>query len=528
MKRLHLLVCSVAAIGMAHSPAVLTCLAAEQFITQPKKRPTVPVDAQTTQVQTSVQASVLQNQSATTIVPPNVEPEVNLSQKPDNDPVSAETSQGGMLWVKRDRKGTAQTVTDTRSATRSDGLTLSPAGPTVDFRSPSHSSSQNGTSTNNWTPSAGRHANDQHRITRSPSNDAAAAQDDHNQQRARSTITAQPLGYQIPSATPTNHDESSVSDSSRMKLASVVSKRILGQQETTPKPEVSPLQTTLGWNAVGTQLKEHLELCTELTRRGVFASAREEAQAALLQLTRHLDQLSNRFVSEPCLQAAQTAMREAECFTDAISAIDPDVLRQISDSHITPILKQSEVQAASPLTLSQHYYQYAEGKLVEASQGHPWYSEILYGLGRAYQAEAELAQGQPKQLLLSKALVYYQAAVTILPKNALAANQLGYVLLQLDRPAEAQEVLIASVDIHPDSPALQNLAEASRRLGDRRLEDWALRVLGSQNKSAEAVGQVPKIEMVDNRTFVAISPMTIGPKSAPQIADTISGQPLNR
>jgi tetratricopeptide (TPR) repeat protein len=528
MKRLHLLICFVAAIGMGHSPAVSTCLAAEQFITQPKKRTAAPVDAQTPQVPTPLQSLVIQNHSATAIAQPNTEPEVNLAQQPANNPLSAETSQGGVLWVKRDRKGTSQTTKDTQSATGSSGITLSHGGPTLDYRLPSHSPSQNGTSANNWTPSSGRLANDQHRVALSPNSGTTDAQDDRNEQTTRSAVTAFPTGYPIPSATPTLHDEASESHSNRMKLASVVSKRILGQQEATPKPEVSPLQTTLGWNAVGTQLKGHLEQCTELTRRGVFASAREEAQTALLQLTRHLDQLSNRFVSEPCLQAAQTAMREAECFTDAISAIDPDVLRQISDSHITPILKQSEVQAASPLTLSQHYYRYAEGKLVEASQGHPWYSEILYGLGRAYQAEAELAQGQTKQLVLSKALVYYQAAVTILPKNALAANQLGYVLLQLDRPAEAQKALIASVDIHPDSPALQNLAEASRRLGDRRLEDWALLVLGSQNKAAEAIGQVPKIEMVDNRTFVAISPMTIGPKSAPQIADAISGQPLKR
>lgn len=523
MKRLSLLFCSVAAIGLAQSPTVSTCIADEQFITQPKNRTNATFHARASKLNGSAP-----NNSPSETPLSVVDQGTDWVEQAARDLDVAEQSQSGILWVKRDRKGTSQTTVVAQPSAEPSRMSPTPGGTSDDNSLPSSSQLAKRSTTSDRPTLGGHRPHVQHRVAASPSSVTIDSSTNHSETTPRSEVPAQAAGYRTPSAESTNDAENSVSMTNKMKLASAVSKRILGPQDTAARHEVSPLQTTLGWNAVGAQLKGHLEQCTELTRRGVFASAREEALTALLQLTRHLDQLTNRFVSEPSLQAAQTAVREAECFTDTISAVDIDVLRQITNSHITPILKDAEVQSASPLTLSQYYYKYAESKLVEASQGHPWYSEILYGLGRAYQAEAELAQGNEKQLLFSKALVYYQSAVTILPKNALASNQLGYVLLQLDRAAEAQQALIASVNIQPDAPALQNLAEASRRLGDKQLEDWALRTLSSRNQMAGPIVQVPTIEMVDNRTFMAISPMTIGPKSAPRTADVNTGQTLIR
>ncbi|MBX3423801.1 MAG: hypothetical protein KF752_19770 [Pirellulaceae bacterium] len=297
----------------------------------------------------------------------------------------------------------------------------------------------------------------------------------------------------------------------RVELASRVSRSEVGSTNQSPQ-SVYPIAAASGWNAIGDQLTQHLQRCEQLARRGVFYSAREEANQALIALARHLDLIANQFSSEPTIALAQTALREANDFVRYSQNTESAVLKEIIDSHETLAVKQASTTNVAPLTLIQHYHQFAYARLVEAAQQHPWFSDIYYLLGRTYQAEADMAQDHRAASLRNLAVVYYRASVAISPSNTIAANQLGYVLLQMDRPIDAQAVLITAVDTKPDRFALANLAEASRRLGDRKVQDWALRTLAAMPISPHPQQALPALEMLDNRTFVAISPMNSGPQ----------------
>lgn len=278
---------------------------------------------------------------------------------------------------------------------------------------------------------------------------------------------------------------------------------------------VSPVGPSSGWEAIGRQLAGHLSRSEQLSRRGVLLSAREEANQALLLLARHLDLLSNHFVSEPSFHSAQTALREVVDFTNWLHTTDPARIQQIVDSHETQVLKQVSWENVSPLTIAQHYHRFAERTMVDASQGHPWFSDILYVLGRTYQAQADQTTGAVADTYRMHALVHYRAALEIRPTHALAANQAGFVLLQLDRPMEAKGFLLASARQHRSREALQNLVEASRRLQDGQTESWALHGLASIESTREVAQGVPAVEILDQRTFAALSPMASGPKSPP-------------
>ncbi|MFO0942026.1 MAG: hypothetical protein U0930_14880 [Pirellulales bacterium] len=292
----------------------------------------------------------------------------------------------------------------------------------------------------------------------------------------------------------------------KLHLASKVSKQILADR-TEPTKQLSLNGTSItGPAAVEQQLTALMSRSEQLCRRGMFLSAREESFAAMIQLSRYLDSLSNNLNSEPCLRAARTAMREAEDFSELLPLSS---VQELAGSHETPVLKGVDLTRVPPASLAQLYYQHAESKLMEGSQQHPWFSDIFYSVGRTYQAEADSQAELGATHLRLQAVVFYRAATTIRPKNSLAANQLGFVLLQMDRPREAQLALVASVDTKLDLPALQNLAEASRRLGDQRMHQWAVNMIASLQRQSPSPNQpqAPQVLEVDNRTFGQTTPI---------------------
>ena len=290
----------------------------------------------------------------------------------------------------------------------------------------------------------------------------------------------------------------------KMHLASRLSKSIIGEPAE-KKFVLSGGSSMVGPAAVGQQLSTLLANSEQLSRRGLFLSAREEADMAQLRLARFLDSLSNNYRSEPALKAAKTALREAADFSQSRTA---EILPELINSHETPVLKSVEIARTPPTTLAQSYYQYAENQLIEGAQQHPWFSDIYYTIGRTYQAEADSTSTADRDLLRAQAIVYYRAAVTIRPSNSLATNQLGFVLLQLDRPKEAQVSLVASVDSRLEIPALQNLVEASRRLGDQAMQQWAMNAISQlQRQIPPALPNSPEILEVDNNTFRSTTPV---------------------
>ncbi len=309
----------------------------------------------------------------------------------------------------------------------------------------------------------------------------------------------------------------SVPSAPKAVLASLVSSQISAGRPSTNMVagrEVESLAPPPGWQAVGQELSQRLARCEALINRKAFFSAREDAEAAMLYLVRVLDLMSNSYSSEPAWFAAQRALIEADDFSTAQRLTsDSAFLRRIILSHETPVLKDADVDSLAPMAAAQHYRKYAESKLVEASQGHPWASDVIYALGRSYQSQSETAADGTAMPLRWRAITMYQSARQIAPNNAVAANQLGFVLLQMDRPAEAREALIASLHSAMSVSALENMIEASRRLNDVAMSNWAMQQYTQLKSSIPASANIPNVLEVDVRTFAAISPYSVGPNA---------------
>jgi tetratricopeptide (TPR) repeat protein len=299
--------------------------------------------------------------------------------------------------------------------------------------------------------------------------------------------------------------------------ASLVSARIVNDPRfttrTSEQSSVARIESPQGWQAIGARLSQHVRKCESLLGRGAFCSAREEAEMASMLLYRHIDLHDNSFRCEPAVQSANQTLREVDDFLVTLrSTNDGDSIRRLVDAHATPVLKDKNLSGMSPLTAAQHYLHYAEAQLVAAAQGHPWASELLYTVGRTYQAEADSNSARVDTLRM-KALAYYRAARITLPSNAIACNQLGYLLLQMDRNTEAREALIAAVTLKLEEASLSNLAEASRRLGDSQTVAWATQTVAAIRSRTPPPSPVPPYIEVSQEDFIAISPREIGPKT---------------
>jgi hypothetical protein len=309
----------------------------------------------------------------------------------------------------------------------------------------------------------------------------------------------------------------------RKILASLVSSQIMDSRPGTEAGTraVAPVDAPPGWQATGEKLSQQIDHCQQLLNRKAYYSAREEAETAMLHLVRVLDLMSNSYSSEPAWHAAGQAMQEAEDFsTMQRLTSDSDFLRRIILSHQTPVLKDVDATSLAPLTAAQHYRQYAELKMTDAAQGHPWAAEVIYALGRTYQAQADAAEDETQHTLRWKAVTLYRGARLIAPANAVAANQLGYVLLQMDRPLDAREAVVASLNTSPSLAAYENLVEASRRLGDAATAQWAASQALALRAAQPQPSPIPDVVEVDPRTFAAFSPYTIGPNPSPHAPAT--------
>ncbi len=305
--------------------------------------------------------------------------------------------------------------------------------------------------------------------------------------------------------------------------ASLVSHQILNDpnfaRDEALRSQVIAVENPQGWQSIGERLSTHIRQCESLLRRGAHYSARQEAESGLAILLRHLDVIESKFQAEPAWRSAVQALREAEDFTKAKIAIaDQGMLQRVIDSHTTPALKNADLQEISPAIAAQHYYQFAASELTRAAQGHPWASELYYALGRTYQAEADSDRARVDSLRLT-ALTFYRASRSTLPSNAVACNQLGFLLLQMDRPKEAREALMEAVRVSPEEAYLSNLAEASRRLGDGQTQTWAQNAIAVRRSQRPPQPRVPQVVEVDPQQFVAISPRTSGPPAPPAMSN---------
>ncbi|GIW97502.1 MAG: hypothetical protein KatS3mg111_0835 [Pirellulaceae bacterium] len=296
-------------------------------------------------------------------------------------------------------------------------------------------------------------------------------------------------------------------------LAASVSHRILNSAAAPNIAEsaLDPLEPAPGWRAVGEELARRYQRCSQLLHRGAHLSALDEAHQGVLFLCRVIDATVNKRVSEPAWLAAQTALDEADSFTaEQTLAYDEQFLRRLVLSHSTPVLKGVELRELSPLTAAQYYRHYASEQLHVAAMQHPWAAELYVAIGHCYQARAEADEVSSTRWWY-RALVFYQAAHQLTPTNSLIANQHAYALLRLDRPHEAQQILLPfAMQPAADRAVLQNTIEASRRVGDNAKVNWAMAKL-AQLPPPGASPTAPPVMEIPPQMFVQLSPYEASP-----------------
>ncbi len=288
-------------------------------------------------------------------------------------------------------------------------------------------------------------------------------------------------------------------------LASRVSQDVLTPTLLPSSEAVPSVEPPVGWRATEAEIRSGLERCDHLLRRGAVHSARQDVLAALRQLTRALDSHRGRWESEPALQQALTALKEAEDF-ERTSLTESTSVQRVVRQHQTPILQERSLDAVSPSIAAQYYRMYARDALALTADNHPWAADLYYALGKTYERESQ-QDGARQLTLLQHATVCFQAAHAIAPNRHHIANQLGFNLLQLDRVDEAMIALEQSIAIRPTTNAYRNLAEAYRRQGDteqmrQAAEHANLLATREPNYSAEK----PEITEISPEEFARISP----------------------
>ena len=299
----------------------------------------------------------------------------------------------------------------------------------------------------------------------------------------------------------------------RKQLASLVSHQIVGQSASRQQIAIDPMHAPAGWSSIREQLLGHVGRCETLLRKRAFFSAREEAERGISYLAQVLDGMENRYHCEPAWSAARLALEESEDFlSTGRTSTNPNFLRQLIDSHETPVLKTAADLQLAPATAAQRYRYYAECCLMEAAQSHSWASDLLYSVGRSYQAQSDYADGN-KLLLRWRAISFYRAAVGIDKTNTLAACNLGFCLLQMGLDQEAHQVLVDASKVRPDADLLRNLVESSTRTRDEATRQTAMATLQTLPNAAGNQPPATVIQEIPDWQFRAISPRSASPSA---------------
>ncbi len=259
----------------------------------------------------------------------------------------------------------------------------------------------------------------------------------------------------------------------------------------------------------GRMADQHIQHGSALATRNAYYSARNEFKAALRLICQTLDaQDRGRSHSRKLAQGLQ-ALSEADDFTtdDQQSLDDGASLAAIINGHRTPVLNDETDIQVSPWVARQRYYTYAQKQLAAACANEPAASRALYSLGMWYSFVAMRSDG----ILIAgpKAIVFHQAALTVDPRNYLAANELAVMLARFGKLPDARRILQHAVSVASHAESWQNLAVVHTRLGEvdlakRAHYEWQLSLQGAHRAPGVRVGS--SVNWVDPQTFIRMSP----------------------
>jgi tetratricopeptide (TPR) repeat protein len=265
-----------------------------------------------------------------------------------------------------------------------------------------------------------------------------------------------------------------------------------------------------------------------LAEKGALFSAKDELKQALRSVAQSLDaHFGGQSFSEN-LAAGWMALDEADDFaiqSQRGPVVDVGVIVEL---HQTPILKSYNLNHISPVVATQHYYLYAQDRLIAACGGAPVAARALHGLGKVHTVLAEKSSNAEPQHG-PKAMAFQQAALIIDPTNGLAANELGVLLARFGKLEEARGVLQHALAVNPSPETWQNLSVVHHRLGEVNLAaqshaNWRSLVESPPGSSVPATSGDSMIQWVAPQVFT-VGQMAPAPVATPRPQPRPAPQP---
>lgn len=294
-----------------------------------------------------------------------------------------------------------------------------------------------------------------------------------------------------------------------------------GESEPLAALAPGPSRRSLQLEMIARQADAHTRQGFELAGRRAFFSARSEFIMALRLVAQGLDNEHNTGRHSEALARGLAAIKEAEEFIPSGSRLEADLdLRAIVAGHRTPVLKDARLDGLTPLGAVERYFTYAQEQLAAAAGSEVAGSMALHGLGKLHAALAEQA-AMGVRAADSKAVVYYQAALLVDPRNFMVANDLGVLLARSGYYREASATLIHSLAVQPRAEGWRNLAVVYRQLGQH---EQALRAAQQWQAMRQAEiarrGQPPEsramVRWVPPETFARANPDVPAADPAPR------------
>lgn len=251
-------------------------------------------------------------------------------------------------------------------------------------------------------------------------------------------------------------------------------------------PDEKPHRRSEHLEQIARQADRQIRHGFELAGRKAYFAARAEFVGAMRIIAQCLDTEHQTTVHSRSLAAGLNAIKEADDFIPSGSALEADLnLPNIIGGHRTPVLKNVRTDNLTPVSALKCYLTFAQEQLAAAAGGEVAGSMTLHGLGKlhgamAWQKSTNVRAAEPK------AVAFYQAALLVYPKNAIASNDLGVLLARCGRYGEAQNALRHSLSICPQSSGWHNLAEVYRQLGRAEPARRADRLAQSTRRTEDA------------------------------------------
>lgn len=242
---------------------------------------------------------------------------------------------------------------------------------------------------------------------------------------------------------------------------------------------------------------------SSMAQRGMLFAARAEFIKSLQLVAQALDIQTRSDAHAAALESALAALEEVRDFASHTGRPGTGKISEIASTHRTPLVKSLTVkEVLSPVVAQQMYLGFAQAQLVTAAGGQVVSSKTLYRLGRV---ESLLAthDGDSQALHAPQAMVFFQSALATDGGNYLAANELAVLLTRYGQLAEARQLLLHSITVHPHVEAWHNLAAVHHRLGETDLAQRAQgeRDLLAKQNAARDQSLASKVRWVDPQTF---------------------------